>query len=74
VSAAVDSKDTGLDVSLSADRRVTLGKFKGQHLVDVREYYDAGGEKKPGAKGLALSVDQWQSFVDALPAIQAALQ
>ena len=32
-------------------RFVSVSEFKGKKLVNIREYYDAGGEMKPGRKG-----------------------
>lgn len=32
-------------------RFVKVREFKGKVMVDIREYYDAGGELKPGKKG-----------------------
>ena len=31
-------------------RRVTVSEFKGMQMVSVREYYEQGGEIKPGKK------------------------
>ena len=31
-------------------RRITINKFKNKWMVNVREYYDANGEMKPGKK------------------------
>ena len=31
---------------------------QGAAFVDIREFYDAGGEEKPGKKGIALSPEQ----------------
>lgn len=35
-------------------------KFKGMIFIDIREYYDAKGEMKPGKKGIALNPAQWE--------------
>ena len=37
-------------------RFVDVRDFKGKALIDIREYYDAGGQLKPGKKGIALNV------------------
>lgn len=31
-------------------RRITINKFKNKWMVNVREYYEANGEMKPGKK------------------------
>ncbi|WVR07190.1 hypothetical protein IAU60_004231 [Kwoniella sp. DSM 27419] len=42
-------------------RRVTVRTFKGKVLVDIRETYrdKSTGQVKPGAKGIALTQEQW---------------
>ena len=61
---------------LSKMRKVTVDEYKGNILVNIREYYEdkASGEVKPGAKGIALSVEQFEEFVKHIPAIQAKIQ
>ncbi len=44
---------------LSGKKKLTVEKFKGKILIDIREYYDAGGELKPTKKGIALSTAEW---------------
>lgn len=31
-------------------RKVSVRQFSGRTLVDIREFYNAGGEEKPGKK------------------------
>ena len=51
-------------VALSKTKRVTVRQWKGSTLVDIREYYQAGGEGpyKPGKKGISLSSAQWRTL------------
>lgn len=76
-------------------RRVTINKFSGKWLVNVREYYeDKAGDMKPGKKvrpvhvtaaifdllltlihqGISLTVEQYQSLVGIVPAINQELR
>lgn len=45
---------------------MTVGTFKGKVLINVREFYEdrSTGEEKPGSKGIALNLDQWQAIVE----------
>ncbi|KAI0256321.1 transcriptional Coactivator p15-domain-containing protein [Lactifluus subvellereus] len=52
-------------VDLGKKRRVTVRSFKGATLVDIREYYGAEGDEKPGKKGISLTVEQWKSLMEA---------
>lgn len=38
-------------LQLSRQKFVNVREFRGRILIDIREYYDAGGEMKPGKKG-----------------------
>jgi hypothetical protein len=42
-------------------------------LVNIREYYQVDGEEKPGKKGIALRVNQWNALRDMIPSIDAHL-
>jgi Transcriptional Coactivator p15 (PC4) len=71
---AIESKDLATTVQLGTNRHVRLNEFKGNILVDVREYYESGGETKPGNKGLAMTTAQWNDLASVLPELQVALQ
>ena len=45
-------------------KKVSVSKFKGQLLVNFREYYvdKSTGEEKPGSKGITLNRSQWEEF------------
>jgi len=60
---------------LSKMRKVTVDEYKGNVLVNIREYYEdkASGELKPGAKGIALSTEQFEEFMKYIPAIKAKI-
>lgn len=51
--------------------RVSLTEYKGQDLLDVRAFYQDGGEWKPG-KGLALRRDLVTPLRKALQAAEKA--
>lgn len=60
-------------VDLGKKKRVTVRDFKGSTLIDIREYYGSEGDEKPGKKGIALSVEQWKSLMQASDAISSLL-
>ncbi|XP_019623881.1 PREDICTED: activated RNA polymerase II transcriptional coactivator p15-like [Branchiostoma belcheri] len=60
-------EDEGSDmIQLSNKRYVSVREFKGKCLIDIREYYDAGGELKPGKKGISLTTDQWRRLKESM--------
>ncbi|KAJ8467056.1 hypothetical protein OPV22_029608 [Ensete ventricosum] len=59
---------------LSSKRRVTLQDFRGKTLLSIREYYMKDGKEMPSSKGISLTVEQWEAFRDAVPAIEAAIK
>lgn len=72
-----DSKARAGDVSewsLGRTRFAKLTEFKGKWYVDIREFYDAGGEMKPGKKGIMLQLDQWRKLAEAVDEIDAAIK
>eukprot|EP00752_Nemacystus_decipiens_P017866 g16018.t1 len=47
-------------------KQVSVEKFKGHLLVNIREHYrDARGKYQPGKKGIALNRQQWQALTSA---------
>ncbi|KAK0614243.1 transcriptional Coactivator p15-domain-containing protein [Immersiella caudata] len=79
--SAPPSTNSGTDADgnpmweIGGTRRVTISKFKGTTLVNIREYYTdkTTGEAKPGKKGISLSVEQFEGLIDAMPALVQAL-
>ncbi|CAH1253271.1 activated RNA polymerase II transcriptional coactivator p15-like isoform X2 [Branchiostoma lanceolatum] len=68
-------EDEGSDmIQLSNKRFISVREFKGKCLIDIREYYDADGELKPGRKGISLSKDQWQKLKAAMEDIDEKIQ
>jgi len=45
----------GATFDLGNNRRLVVKTFYGKTYVDIREWYDAGGELKPGKKGISLT-------------------
>lgn len=59
---------------LSSKRRVTLSEFKGRSLVSIREFYVKDGKEMPSAKGVSMTMEQWEAFCNAVPAIEDAIK
>jgi hypothetical protein len=45
-------------VDLGKKRRATVRSFKGTALLDIREFYGADDQEKPGKKGISLTLEQ----------------
>ncbi|KAI4258359.1 MAG: hypothetical protein L6R42_005147 [Xanthoria sp. 1 TBL-2021] len=60
---------------ITSNRRVNISEFKGQRMVNIREYYEdkSSGAMLPGKKGITLPLAQYSTFVTLLPGIEAAL-
>ncbi|KDR75881.1 hypothetical protein GALMADRAFT_68397, partial [Galerina marginata CBS 339.88] len=56
-------------IDLGKKKRAVVRSFKGVALVDIREYYGADGEEKPGKKGISLTLDQWDTLKEGSDAI-----
>ena len=59
----IKTKDE-IAIKLDDKKRITVRKFKGKLLVDIREFYNDKGEMKPGKKGIALSKENWNKLKD----------
>ncbi|KAL8788675.1 MAG: hypothetical protein Q9195_007176 [Heterodermia aff. obscurata] len=63
---------------ISDKRRVSVDEFRGNTMVNIREYYEKDGELLPTKKvyrkqGISLTVSQYNAFIAALPDIEKAL-
>lgn len=54
-------------------KKVAVSTFKGQVLVNVREWYQKDGTWKPGNKGIALTKDQWRVLCELRDEIDAEI-
>ncbi|TEB38387.1 PC4-domain-containing protein [Coprinellus micaceus] len=60
-------------VDLGKKKRATVRSFKETLLLDIREFYDQGGEEKPGKKGISLTLEQWKELKAAANTIDGLL-
>mmetsp|Transcript_11265 Transcript_11265/g.11301 ORF Transcript_11265/g.11301 Transcript_11265/m.11301 type:complete len:110 (+) Transcript_11265:80-409(+) len=61
--------------SIGRDRKVSVSDFKGKKYINIREYYTdkSTGEEKPGKKGIALTVEQWESLKEKISEIDSCI-
>ncbi|KAK3499088.1 ssDNA-binding transcriptional regulator [Neurospora hispaniola] len=59
---------------LGNNRRISSSVFRNTTLVNIREYYDAGGKLMPGKKGISLSLAQYQNLLKVIPQLNADLR
>ena len=60
---------------LNKNRFVSISEFRGQVRVDIREFYfDDNGDRRPGKKGISLSMDEWNKLKSHLPKIDKAIK
>jgi len=67
-SKAKDEEDDGT-FDLGNKRKISVSKYKGKTLVDIREYYEKDGKSLPGRKGISLNPDQWKALIEHGPAV-----
>lgn len=52
--------------------RIALSVFKGKTRCDIRVWYSAGDEYRPGKQGISIPLDQVQALREALQRAQSA--
>lgn len=63
-------KDGNPVFELAGKKKVRISKFKGQVLIDIREYYQGpNGEDLPGKKGISLNSEAWDALKELIPSI-----
>jgi len=75
--ASNDSGDESGDnsIKLSNNRYLTVSEFKNKVRVDIREYYlNDDGERKPGKKGISLSLEEWKKITGNMDKIEKAIK
>ena len=58
---------------LSRMRFAGIRTYKNRGMVDIREFYDKDGIMAPGAKGLAMSPEQWHALTSGMVSLNEAL-
>lgn len=65
-----------ISFEIGKNKRVTIRKFRSINLIDIREYYQdqVSGELKPGKKGISLTEEQYDEFINSSSQIEDALR
>jgi hypothetical protein len=65
-----------LQIKSNDTRRITVSEFKGNTLISIREYYKdkESGVMRPGKKGIALTMEQWNALMAAAPLLEGVLK
>lgn len=61
-------------IDLGKKKRAAVRSFKGVALIDIREFYGADGDEKPGKKGISLTLEQWETLKSGLPVIDGLIE
>ncbi|KAH9510527.1 Ssb-c31ap [Dermatophagoides farinae] len=62
-------------LKLSNNRYLTVSDFKNKVRVDIREYYrNKDGKRKPGKKGISLSMEEWKKIVSNMDMIKKMIK
>lgn len=54
---------------IGKNKQIKFNEFKNKMYVDIREYYEENGVKKPGRKGISLSVEDFLSLAANFPQV-----
>lgn len=60
--------------NLGKNKLIKLTEFKGQWYVNIREFYNSGGELKPSKKGIMLTMEQYQKLKGFIEDIDDAIK
>jgi hypothetical protein len=64
-----------ITIILNKKKRVSIRKFKGQVLVDIREFFETDkGETRPTKKGISLTVDLWKKLKEHMSTIDESIK
>lgn len=63
--------ETILFASDWSDTRVTRSTFKGVDRIDIRQFIDIKGERRPTKKGVSIPLDRVPDLIAALQALSA---
>eukprot|EP00946_MAST-07B_sp_MAST-7B-sp1_P005137 g5137.t1 len=72
--SSTDKPPQNFELTSDGKRRVQVRTYRGQVLIDVREFYEKDGELRPGKRGLSLKVDQWKRLVAWIPKINETIE
>jgi uncharacterized protein (DUF3820 family) len=63
-------------LKLDKFKRLSLRKYKGKLLIDIREFYldKFSGELKPGKKGIALNLENWNKIKNHISDIDEGIE
>ncbi|KAI5123933.1 hypothetical protein M0805_006348 [Coniferiporia weirii] len=73
-SIAFTNTEGGKFVDLGRKRRATVRTFKGQVMIDIREFYGDDDDLKPGKKGISLSPEQWEELKSNMSSIDGFIK
>lgn len=51
-------------IQIGKDIRVEASEYKGKFYVGIRRWYEKDGEWLPGNKGISMTQDEWNEFLE----------